>query len=274
LFLFFFVVSLVDRAQQCGGLNVVVFFERSSVAMNEEPSNPVPARLVRRWNEYYLKHKKTVAEVDRENSLLFGHSNHASRNGDASTVLVRSESKTRSTSEDTSPMVKAPSLLQHSQHPRKTRSRSIVMRDTECAATRAIQMVTKGNAKGLGGLIPKELRRKSPARKDTSTQMNVSAAMNCNTDHERRHYIDVLRQLGNGRAEYCRAVKKQYRHLFEKGLLGRQAFRDLNDSEGMSWGVCSVCSPTSVDMFDIFECFFVVVFCFCLFHCRKHVGQA
>ena len=183
-----------------------------------------------------------LAELDRENSLLFGNSTerHASHNGDASTVLVRSESKTRSTSEDAPPMAKAPTLLQHAQHPKKTRSRSIVMRETEFAATRAIQMVTKGSAKGLGGLIPKELRRKSPTRKDTSTQMNVSAAMNCNTDRERRHYIDVLRQLGDGRVEYCRAVKKQYRHLFEKGLLGRQAFRDLNDSEGMSWCVFAV----------------------------------
>ena len=157
-----------------------MFFDRSSAAMNEEPSNPVPARLVRRWNEYYLKHKKMLAELDRENSLLFGNSTerHASHNGDASTVLVRSESKTRSTSEDAPPMAKAPTLLQHAQHPKKTRSRSIVMRETEFAATRAIQMVTKGSAKGLGGLIPKELRRKSPTRKDTSTQMNVSAAMN------------------------------------------------------------------------------------------------
>jgi hypothetical protein len=168
-----------------------MLYNKSSY-ITEEPKNPVPGRLVRRWNEYYLRHKNEAKnDLGVENNFIRGKSSMGNESVDLNDVSKR-----------------------------KSRALSISLREN--AALRSIEMV--------------KTREKSPQKKKRSpkksvTHMNVSAALNCTTDHERRHYIDVLRKLGEGRAEYCRAVKKQYRHLFEKGLLGRQAFRDINDAE-------------------------------------------
>ena len=180
----------------------------------------LPPRLRRRWHKYYkraMEYRETQAERLRDMETP-PPSAWSSRRDDATATNDRSDSiksDLRSISDLDSPHRRS-----------KVRRKSLLAPrgEFDTKALQAIELAKKSD---------QEESQKHRRQNEFKYTYKQSAILGCTTNEERRDHLITLRQLGAGRAEYCRAVRKQYRHLLEKGLLGRHAYRDLNDAEAV-----------------------------------------